>query len=76
MRTSTERRPELHKEAEVKIEMTGILIPREHNKCDAEGCNQGADTVVWELRPGRVPHNICLLHLKEKIESGEWKVST
>ena len=60
----------------MKIEMTGVLIDRRYNPCCVEGCQQGADTAISLLHPGREQTNVCLLHLKEKLESGEWELST
>ena len=62
----------------MKIEMTGLLISRMDNPCSIEGCEKapGADTAVWMLHPGREQLNVCLPHLKEKLESGEWEIST
>jgi len=60
----------------MKIEMTGVLTDRRYNECCADNCSQGADTSVWVLHPGREQVNVCLLHLKDNLESGYWELST
>ena len=60
----------------MKIELSGVRVPREHNNCCISGCKNGADTAVWRLRPGRSQMDVCDEHLKEKTESGEWEVTT
>jgi hypothetical protein len=59
----------------MKIELTGVRLPKEHNQCCVSGCDNGADTAVWEIKPGRSQRNVCMYHLKEKTESGEWQMT-
>ena len=63
----------------MKIEMSGVNVPSEHNPCmvpneDGGDCANGACTQVWGPLPGRGAIMVCAWHLKEKLESGEWEI--
>jgi len=57
-----------------KVRLTGVAIDSCYNRCEVPGCGNGAVTAVW--MDGRSQFNVCALHLKEKLESGEWVLVT
>ena len=62
-----------------KVELSGVTIPTNgHNKCHISDCKNDACTSVWIKSPyhkdSKIQCDVCGWHLKENIESGNWKV--